>query len=612
MSSSGTISGTPTVSGTFSYTVTVKDSAGNTGTVNCSVTVNPPPPPPVSANCVAINAVAGVAITPVTMVGSGGVGGPYTFSATGLPAGLTMSSTGTISGTPTVTGTFNYTVTITDAAGNVGTAHCSVTVNPPTGNACGLTWGYWKNHLSAWPVTSLTLGSQVYSQSELIVILGLPVAGDASINLAHQLIAAKLNVLNGTNPATAGTNITDADNLLSQFAGKLPYNVPSASAVGTQMTAVSGNLDDFNSDGLLQPGCSNNSIPPITANCVSITAVKGTPITAVTMTATGGTGTGYTFSATGLPAGLTMSATGTISGTPTVSGTFSYTVTIRDSAGNIGTVNCSVTVNTTTPPVTATCVSITAVQGVAIKPVTMTATGGTGTGYTFTATGLPNGLTMSATGTISGTPTVSGTFNYTVTVKDSAGHSGTVNCSVTVAPPSTGTTLGSGDTATIGFWHNKNGQALINSLNGGPTSTALATWLATNFPYLYGPKSSNDLTGKTNADVAALFQTFFNVKGSKTQAQILGGALASYATSTLLSGGNPPAGQYGFNISLGGTGSKTYNVGNNGTAIGLTNNQSYTVLQLLQQANLMLKNGTFDSNAFNAIFDGINSLGDIK
>src|SRR5262249_16999965 len=196
----------PWVSGTFPYTVTVTDSAGNKGTFNCSVTVLPP----VSANCVVINAVQGVAITPVTMVASGGVGGPYTFSATGLPAGLTMSSTGTISGTPTVTGTFNYTVTIKDAAGNIGTVNCSVTVNPPTSKVCGLTWGYWKNHLSAWPVTSLTLGSQVYSQSELINILGLPVAGDASISLAHQLIAAKLNVLNGTNPATAGTSITDA------------------------------------------------------------------------------------------------------------------------------------------------------------------------------------------------------------------------------------------------------------------------------------------------------------------------------------------------------------------------------------------------------------------
>jgi hypothetical protein len=523
-----------------------------------------------------------------------------------------MSSNGTISGTPTVSGTFNYTVTVTDAAGNTGTYNCSVTIAPPsTANVCGLTWGYWKNHVSAWPVTSLTLGSQTYSQAELLNLLSLSVGGDASINLAHQLIAAKLNVLNGTNPATAGTNISDADNLLSQFSGKLPYNVASASTIGTQMTTVSSNLDDFNSDGLLQPGCTNgsgSSIPPITANCLSITAVQGTSILAVTMSATGGTGTGYTFSATGLPAGLTMSATGTISGTPTVSGTFSYTVTIRDSAGNVGSVHCSITVTTSVQPITAACVAINATQNVAITPATITATGGTGTGYSFSATGLPSGLTISATGTISGTPTVSGTFNYTVTIHDSGGHTATLNCSLTVAA-TTGTPVGRGDTATIGFWHNRNGQALINSLNGGSTSTALANWLASNFPYLYGVNSSNNLTGKRNSDVAALFQTFFNVHGTKTQAQLLGGALASYVTSTTLAGST--ASTYGFNLSANGTGGKTYNVGSNGTAIGLTNNQSYTVLQLLQQANLMTSHGTFDANAFASIFDGINSSGDI-
>src|SRR5438067_3934437 len=110
MSSGVTTSPTRPSTGLFNYTVTVTDSAGNTGTVNCSVTVNPPP----SATCVTINAVQGVAITPVTMTGSGGAGGPYTFSATGLPAGLTMSTGGTISGTPTVNGTFNYTVTVKD------------------------------------------------------------------------------------------------------------------------------------------------------------------------------------------------------------------------------------------------------------------------------------------------------------------------------------------------------------------------------------------------------------------------------------------------------------------------------------------------------------------
>lgn len=176
------------------------------------------------------------------------------------------------------------------------------------------------------------------------------------------------------------------------------------------------------------------STTTITASCVVIHAVEGVPITPVTMTASGGVGGPYTFSASGLPPGVTMSSNGTVSGTPTASGTFNYTVTITDSAGNTGTVNCSVTVAPTPPSITASCVVINAVEGTPITPVTMTASGGVGGPYTFTATGLPPGVTMSSSGTISGTPTASGTFNYTVTITDSAGNTGTVNCSVTVSP----------------------------------------------------------------------------------------------------------------------------------------------------------------------------------
>jgi beta-glucosidase len=89
------------------------------------------PTPPVSATCVSISAVQGTAIKVVTMLGSGGSSGPYTFTATGLPAGLSISTSGTISGTPTVNGTSNYTVTVTDAAGHTGTLSCTVTVAVP-------------------------------------------------------------------------------------------------------------------------------------------------------------------------------------------------------------------------------------------------------------------------------------------------------------------------------------------------------------------------------------------------------------------------------------------------------------------------------------------------
>src|SRR5207248_2106192 len=70
-------------------------------------------------------------------------------------------------------------------------------------------------------------------------------------------------------------------------------------------------------------------------------------------------------------------------------------------------------------------------------------------------------------------------------------------------PATTGTAV-AGQTATIGFWQNKNGQNLILSLNGGATTTQLGHWLALTFPNLYA-----SLDCKTNADVAAFYKTLF-------------------------------------------------------------------------------------------------------
>ena len=73
------------------------------------------------------------------------------------------------------------------------------------------------------------LGSQTYSQTELLNILNTRVGSgpkaDASLILADQLIAAKLNIANGSDPAPVSSTITDADSLLSAFSDKLPYKV---------------------------------------------------------------------------------------------------------------------------------------------------------------------------------------------------------------------------------------------------------------------------------------------------------------------------------------------------------------------------------------------------
>ena len=349
-----------------------------------SLTCTPPPP---SADCVTIVAVQGFPITPVTLTGNGGVGGPYTFASNDLPAGLSISSTGTISGTPTVSGTFTYHVTVTDSAGNSGTISCSVTINPPPSANCVAITGAVQG-VPIMPVTLTGSGG-----------VGGPYTFTSN-DLPAGLSISSTGTISGT-PTVSGT---------------FTYHVTVTDSAGNSSTI----------------SCSVTVNPPPSANCVTIVAVQGFPITPVTLTGNGGVGGPYTFTSNDLPAGLTISSTGTISGTPTVSGTFTYHVTVTDAAGNTGTISCSVTINA---PPSANCVTIVAVQGVAITPVTLTASGGVGGPYTFTSNDLPAGLSISSTGTISGTPTVSGTFTYHVTVKDAAGNSSTISCSVTINPP---------------------------------------------------------------------------------------------------------------------------------------------------------------------------------
>jgi hypothetical protein len=173
-----------------------------------------------------------------------------------------------------------------------------------------------------------------------------------------------------------------------------------------------------------------------------------------------------------------------------------------------------------------------------------------------------------------------------------------------------------GQTATIGFWHNRNGQALINGFNGGPNSTALSAWLATNFPNLYGAGAgTNNLTGETNAQVAAFYEGLFAEHGPKLDAQVLGTALNVYATTASLGGA---AGvQYGFTVTVAGLGGSNFDVGAGGAAFGVPDDTTLTVFQILRAANRRAVNGVLYNgdpalrDLAIVVFDGINQAGDI-
>jgi hypothetical protein len=244
------------------------------------------------------------------------------------------------------------------------------------------------------------------------------------------------------------------------------------------------------------------------------------------------------------------------------------------------------------------------------SPWAVTVDWGDGTG--------PTTFAVTATGSLGSQPHVyalQGTYTVTVRVTDQDGATGSTTFLVTVnATPAA--PVGPGQTATIGFWHNKNGQALINSFNGGGTSTALSTWLATNFPKLYGAQAgANNLAGRTNAQVEAYYLTLFNVQDQKLNAQVLATALNVYATTSSL--GGTAATKYGFTVTAAGLGASTWNVGASGAAFGVANNTTLSVSQILRAANERAVNGVlYDGdtalrNKANTVFTGINEGGDI-
>ena len=152
---------------------------------------------------------------------------------------------------------------------------------------------------------------------------------------------------------------------------------------------------------------------------------RSTALTPITHTTTRATGIG---TPSGLPSGVTAtwaSNTITISGTPTVAGTYNYSIPLT---GGLGSVQATGTITVLFNTVSAaTSVPIVAIN-TALTPITRTTTVATGIG----TPSLPVGVTASwasNTITISGTPTVAGTYNYSIPL---TGGCGSVNATGTI------------------------------------------------------------------------------------------------------------------------------------------------------------------------------------
>jgi hypothetical protein len=391
----GILSGTPTNNGTFSFTVDVTDNNAppGFGQQPYSWVINPP----VSLSPSSLSAmVVGVPFAESVSASGGTVPYNYAVTAGTLPAGLVLDAlTGAITGTPTASGAYSFTITATDAV----TASASV---PYSGT-----------------VTSPTITVSPSTLSAMVV--GVPFS--ESVSASGGTAPYTYTVTSGTLPA--GLTLNPSSGLIS--------GTPTASGpYSVTITAT----DAFSSTGS-QPYTGTVTSPTITVSPSTLSAmVVGVPVSE-SVSASGGTAPyTYTVTAGTLPAGLTLNpTTGLISGTPTASGAYSFTITATDAFSSTGSQPYTGTV---TLPTVIVLPSVLPTMQVSVPySETVAASGGTAPyTYAVTAGTLPAGLTLNpTTGLISGTPTVSASYGFTITATDAFATTGSQAYSGIVAGP---------------------------------------------------------------------------------------------------------------------------------------------------------------------------------
>lgn len=454
LNGNGTLTGTPTSSGTFSIRVGVRD-------VSWRYTSAP--------FTIVVTSVSALSITTTSLpVGARGLGYSSALQATGgagthvwslasgsLPPGLSLSSQGLISGTPTTAGSYTFTPQVT--AGTVATRSLTLTVanelsittdTLPSGAtlaAYSTTFAASGGTSYAWAVTdgSLPAGLALSSAGALT---GTPTTAGASSftvtvtdNFGRTESQAYTLVVSASPPLTITTSAVPEGEVGIAYTDL----VQASGGVGARTwSVVSGSLPaglTLDTDGTLHGKPTAAGPSTFTAQVTTGTETVTQSLTLVvrarleiatdtlptgatltgystTLTATGASSYAWAITAGSLPTGLSLGTDGTISGTPTTAGVSSFTVTVTDNLSRTESKTFALGINQT-PPLAIVTASLDSGEVDTAYTAELQATGGVGSHAWSLASGtLPVGLSLKSDGTLTGIPTTAGSRTFTVRV----------------------------------------------------------------------------------------------------------------------------------------------------------------------------------------------------
>ncbi|MCP3062748.1 putative Ig domain-containing protein [Myxococcus sp. K38C18041901] len=366
----GLLHGQPTQSGAFTFNVVASDA--NSRTISVSVSVSVSALPTITTQTLP-EATRGIAYQH-TLGATGGQGTlAWTLASGALPSGISLSTQGALSGTPSTTGSHAVTLRVSDANGRTDSRALALVVEAPLSLSGTLADGYAGTSYSS------------------------------SVTAAGGRAPLAWSIASGALPS--GLTLAPENGLVS---GTL---APSATSSTVTLRAT----DAASRSATHQATVAVYALPTVTTDLLP-PATLGQPYSTQLAASGGKTPITWSIASGALPSGLSLSASGGISGTTNASAT-TFTARATDANGRFADKGLSVT-TIAPPPAVTTATLPDATVGQAYS-VTLAATGGQAPLRWSTSSTLPAGLSLSTTGTLSGTPTTAGTPRITFVVTDS-------------------------------------------------------------------------------------------------------------------------------------------------------------------------------------------------